>query len=107
MIAHGDNRFCNPSTGACSTLRSLDIFGERIDLTFEKKSYFQTNLGAAVSIFCLALMAGFLVVRTAKLASDEEPFFSSISLKQTEAIDLWKLGFMFAIQSIPREIGTI
>ena len=52
-------------------------------------------------------MAGFFTVRTGKLASDEEPFFSSTSQRQTEEIDLWDLGFMFAISEIPKEIGTV
>ena len=52
-------------------------------------------------------MAAFLAVRTAKLASDSEPFFSSTSQRQTEAVDLWELGFMFAISEISPEIGTI
>ena len=100
-------RFCNFETRCGANFRSLDFFGERIDLTFQKKPYFQTNLGAIVSIICFALMAGFFAVRTGKLASDSEPFFSSTSQRQTEEIDLWKLGFMFAISDIPKEIGTV
>ena len=52
-------------------------------------------------------MAGFFATRTAKLTSDSEPFFSSTSQRQTEAIDLWQLGFMFAISDVPPEVGTV
>ena len=64
-------------------------------------------MGAIVSILCFTLMAGVFATRTAKLASDSEPFFSSTSQRQTEAIDLWWLGFMFAISDIPPEVGIV
>ena len=85
----------------------MDFFGERIDLTFEKKAFYKTNFGAIVSIFCFTLMAGFFATRTAKLAADSEPFFSSTSQTQRDAVDLWKLGFMFAISVIPTRIGSV
>ena len=39
MITHGDKRFWNPTCGTKS-FRNVDFFGNRIDLTFEKKTYF-------------------------------------------------------------------
>ena len=75
----GRSRFCNFNPKASEGFKALDFFGERIDLTFQKKPYFQTNLGAFVSLICMCLIAGFLAVRTTKLASDSEPFFSSTS----------------------------
>ena len=52
-------------------------------------------------------MFGFFAVRTAKLISDEDPVFSSAQQFQGYEIDLWKMGFMFAVTQIAPEIGTI
>ena len=76
--------------------KSLDFFGKKVEFTFQKKPAFQTHLGATVSIFCFLLMLAFFLVRTAKLVTEEEPLVMKSTLAQSD-IDLWSLGFMFAV----------
>ena len=87
-------------------LKSLDFFGKKVEFTFQKKPAFQTHLGAIVSIFCFLLMLAFFLVRTSKLVTEEEPLVSMATLAQSD-IDLWSLGFMFAVENVPASIGTV
>ena len=52
------------SVGSCESIKSFDLFGERVEFTFQTKHYFNTYVGACVSIFCIALMTAFFVLRT-------------------------------------------
>ena len=50
----------------------------------------------------------FMMIRTIKLASGDDPFFSMTLLpSDNEAIDLWKLDFMFAIEDLDPRVGRI
>ena len=42
-----------------------------------------------------------------KLNDDQDPFFSSTIIQSDEKIDLWELGFTFAIENIDASLGTI
>ena len=56
------------------------------------------------------MMLIFMVERTNKLISANDPFFSMTTLALEELndpIDLWELGFMFAIEDIDPRIGRI
>ena len=55
-------------------------------------------------------MLSFMLVRTSKLISAEDPFFSmttQVREDTTNPIDLWKLGFMFAVEQVEPRIGRI
>ena len=91
----------------CVNIKSLDFFGERVQFTFQKSPYFQTNIGAAFSIVCMILMFSFLTIRTMKLAQGIDPFFSSTFISYEDEIDLVDLGHAFAIENIDPTIGTI
>ena len=96
--------------GACKNFpKNLDIYGENVALTFEKKPVFQTYLGGFVSIFSMILILLFTTISATKLFGHLEPFFSSTTkVKDVDnPIDLWKLGFMFAIDTIDPKVGTI
>ena len=53
-------------------------------------------------------MICFFIARTTKLYTMEDPFFSMfpMALKQNQ-LDLWQLGFMFAVQKVDEKIGRI
>ena len=51
-------------------------------------------------------MIAFLLVRTSKLVTEEEPLVSMATLAQSD-IDLWGLGFMFAVENVPASIGIV
>ena len=91
----------------CVNIKSLDFFGERVQFTFQKSPYFQTNIGAVFSIVCMILMFSFLTIRTMKLAHGIDPFFSSTSLTQENEIDLLDLGLAFAIENVDPSVGTV
>ena len=100
-------KIANPPRKCCSNFKSIDFFGERVEFTFKKSPVFQTNLGASISILCFILMMMFLTLRTMKLIDDKEPFFSSTTFYSDQMIDLWELGFTFAIENIDPTFGSV
>ena len=80
-----------------------------MNFTFEGKTYFQTYLGGCASIFAFVLMLTFLGVSTGKLVGHLDPFFSSSIevMDPSEEINLWEMGFMFAVEKIDPSVGTI
>ena len=49
-----------------------------------------------------------MAVQTSKLMTKDDPFFSSITqVLETQIVDLWKLGFMFAVEDIDPRIGRL
>ena len=53
-------------------------------------------------------MTSFTVVRTMKLVSSDDPFFSTVTkAREDDEIDLGKLGIMYAIEKIDPEYGMI
>lgn len=57
----------------------------------------------------MTLFMAFCAVRTLKLVSRDDPFFSMITMEKDEqiAIDLWKNNFAFAIEAVDPKIGRI
>lgn len=61
-----------------------------------------------ITIGCTTLMLAFLVMQTSKLISKDDPFFSMTTVVlDWQQIDLWSLGFMFAIEDIDPRVGRI
>ena len=91
------------------SLKSLDIFGESVKLTIKKKPTYQTWMGAFLSVLTMALFLAFCAVRTIKLASREDPFFSMMTMEKDESIpiDLWANNFVFAVEAIDPRIGRL
>ena len=91
-------------------LKSVDVYGKPVGFTFKDKSKYQTTLGAGITIVCAAMMLSFLIVCTNKLISAEDPFFSMTTRAREDAsipIDVWALGFMFAVQDIDPRFGRV
>ncbi len=60
-----------------------------------------------MSLVCIVLMIAFVSVRTLKLVSKNDPFFMSTDEIEDNLIDLWDLGFMFAIQDVSPQVGKV
>lgn len=90
-------------------LNNLDIFGSEVKFTFENDSKHRTWPGIIVSIICFAAMTSFTLVRTLKLLSNDDPFFSTVTKARDtdDQIDLGKLGMMFAIEKIDPSFGYV
>ena len=53
-------------------------------------------------------MLSFFIVRTSKLISMEDPFFSMTTMALfSQEIDLYKLDFYFAVEEMPPEVGRV
>ena len=61
---------------SCKILKNVDLFGEYINFQFKQDMTYNTTLGGIVSTMVLAVMISFVVMRTGKLISREDPFFS-------------------------------
>ena len=57
-------------------------------------------------MICLILTIVFTTVRTMKLFDDQDPFFSSTTKVNYDQIDLFELGFTFAVGDIDPTVGT-
>ena len=56
----------------------------------------------------MIVATAFFIVRTKKFFSKEDEFFSMTTMAlQKSEIDLWELGFVFAVQNVPEEIGRV
>ena len=85
------------------------MFGESVQLTFNKKRSYQTWVGTCVTFLIAILFISFLGVRTNKLVSATDPFFSMMTMakEESEPIDLWARNYMFAIEDIDPRAGYI
>ena len=79
-----------------------------MQLTFNSQPTFRTTVGATISLLCGTLFLTFFVIQTMKIKGREEPFFSMTSMAAEEkALDLWELGFMFAVEQPDPRVGHI
>jgi len=54
------------------------------------------------------MMLAFVTLRTIKMATAKaDPMFASTILVEEGSMDLWQLGFMFAIEQVPASVGQI
>ncbi len=90
-----------PSGGFEEGLKSFDLFGERVQFTFENKRTFTTKMGGCISLISIFAMLVFITLRTLKLVTKNDPIVMSTDQIESNAIDLWDLGFMFAIEDVP------
>lgn len=92
----------------CNGLKNIDFFGEEVKLSFQSKSKFASWPGAFFSCAVYVMFIGFFVVRTGKIAMNDDPFFSMTTMGQEEdMIDLKELKFFFAIEKLDPKVGRI
>lgn len=54
------------------------------------------------------MFIGFFVVRTSKIATNDDPFFSMTTMGQEDnLIDLHELKFFFAIEKLDPKVGRV
>ena len=66
-----------PSRSLDEGLKAFDLFGERVQFTFENNRTFTTKIGGCMSLISIILMLVFTALRTLKLVSKNDPFFMS------------------------------
>ena len=94
-------KYCILKNGNCNKFKEVDIFGANVEFTFKGRRNFTTVVGALITSIMYALFISFLVVRTMKLVSAEDPFLSTMTTEAEEgAVDLWELGFYFAVEDV-------
>ena len=78
-------------------------------MSFKKSYTYQTWIGTGVTFLISILFISFLGVRTSKLVSATDPFFSMMTMakEETDPIDLWALNYMFAIEDVDPRVGYI
>ena len=72
---------------SCKTLKHLDLFGERVNFSFQQDKTYNTTLGGFISVMVLCVLISFVVMRTTKLISREDPFFSMTRQAQEDEIE--------------------
>ena len=92
----------------CNSIKEIDLFGERAELTFRNKSHYSTWPGTIFSCAVMTLFLAFFVIRTIKIATGDDPFFSMTTMEQEgEIIDLHLLDNFFAIEDLDPRVGRI
>ena len=92
----------------CAGLKQFDLFGQPVELTFQDQKKYNSVCGTVVSIFCLILMTAMIAARTQKITTGSDPFFSMSEISKGDlAIDMWELGFMFAVEKLDPAAGSL
>ena len=89
-------------------LKKIDCFAQPIYLNFKGKTHYKTYIGATVSLICISVVAIIFAIKTVDLVSkvgDEKTMIEAES--KYELLDLYKLGFMFAIEKIDPRRGKV
>ena len=81
-----------------SQLKNCDSFAKSVQFTFRGHHNFSTKIGGIVTLVCLALFSVLFLVKTIHLLLKADPdFFMVESESDFKELDLYELGFMFAI----------
>ena len=67
---------------ACHSLKALDLYGKKVDLTFEHQDQFRSWIGTLCSIIGLGLFLAFSAFRTQKLILQDDPVLSTVTLPE-------------------------
>ena len=77
-------------------------------MTYQREEVFTTSIGLIVSLMSLAFLGLVAYTRTVKLLTGEDPLFQmAIEPYESATIDLWELGFMFAVENMDPKVGRV
>lgn len=87
---------------------SFDMYGPSVTFSFKRQKKFPSGVGTVMTLLTIALMVAFIVNRTLKLLSKNDPFFSMLQMaSEDKKIDLWALDYMFAVEKLDPEVGRV
>ena len=82
-----------------SMLKQFDAFGQSVGFTFKQSTLFKTRIGGVTTIICAIIFLCMFAIKTLELLGRTEPFLFMLDGEATEEpIDLYGLGYMFAIE---------
>ena len=89
-------------------LKNFDSFAKTVQFTFKGRSKYSTKVGGVVSLICYALFSTVFLMKTIALIGKFDPDLFMIESESNYAgLDLYELGFMFAIEKFDKRIGRI
>ena len=92
----------------CSRFEFVDLFGSSVNFGIRGKKKMTSQAGIVISLLAMILFASFFIVRTIKLLESDDPVIQhTVVNNEGEEIDLWKLGYFFAITEIDPRIATL
>ena len=69
---------------------------------------YTTSIGTIVSLMSIVTFVLVGLTRTRKLFRGDDPFFAmAIEPYEDDIIDLWSLGFMFAVENVDPKVGRL
>ena len=85
-----------------------DLFGQTIAFTFKGHSDYRSVFGSVMTVGSAIVFAIFFSIRTRALLSGENASMFVTDMPHPDlAIDLIDLGYYFAVEEIPQEVGTL
>ena len=90
------------------TLGNFDIYGQNVEFTFQKQAKFKTCAGKFFTLITVIILMTFGVIRLLKLVVNNDPLVSMVEMDSMDTeVDLFDLGYMFAIQAPDPKAGRI
>ena len=84
------------------------MFGNSVQFAFKGRSKVFSVAGILISCLVMILFTIFLVVRTIKLVNKIDPILMKSVMNEPDVvIDLWDLGYFFAVSVVDPRIGTV
>ena len=84
------------------------MFGNSVQFAFKGRSKVFSVAGIFISCLVMILFTCFLVVRTIKLVNKVDPILmKTVKNDPAVVIDLWELGYFFAVTNVDPRIGTV
>ena len=90
-------------------IKSFDIFGRSIQLTFRKQSKFTSEIGGIASIFFYITLT-IIITQKSLLFFDPDQATKTVTnalIDADETIDLLDLNYRFALEQVDPRVGEI
>ena len=89
-------------------LKDFDGFAKTIQFTFRGQTHFSTKVGGTIYLICCILFFFLWMVKTLDLITKKDQELKMIESESNYAgLDLFELGFMFAIEKIDPRLGKV
>ena len=90
-------------------IRSLDIFGQSVQLTFRRESSYKSTIGGVASIFSITLLCSLMAIKILEYSdvTNAQNYQRSLVPQNVEQHNLYDLKFRMAVNKIDPRFGEL